>query len=97
MPQLQLNDLGHILEGVVERDPMSERLQLHTVDAKGQATTIDLLKLLEEYESQEVRFVLTSMESIRKVEELLGDGEGVMGVMPEDVPGATVRRTSKPE
>jgi hypothetical protein len=97
MADINLTDLGHILDGVIERDPLTETLQLHTVDAQGKATTIDLEDLLSKYVGQEVKLTLASLDNIRKIQDALGDGEGVMGLMPEEVPGATVNRTFKPE
>lgn len=90
-------DLGYIIDGVVERDPMTERLRIYTVDAKGSPVVIYMDDLLERYEGREIKLTLASMETIRAIEENLGDGPGVMGLMPEDVPGATYRKTSKPQ
>lgn len=93
---LNLADLGYIIEGVVERDPMTERLQVHTVDHQGQPMTVDILEAFEKYMGQDIKFTLASMETIQKVAEALEGGEGVMALMPEDVPGATVTRGNKP-
>lgn len=95
MADLNLTDLGHILDGVIERNPMTDRLQLHTVDSKGRPHTIDLENLLAKYEGQEVKLTLASMANLQKIQEALGDGESVLGVMPEDIPGASFQRTFK--
>jgi hypothetical protein len=96
LPDLNLTDLGHILDGVIERDPMTEKLQIHTVDHQGKSLVIDLDALLGRYAGQEVKLTLASMDNIRRIQEAIGDGEGVLGLMPEDIPGATFQRTFKP-
>jgi len=94
---MNLSDLGHILDGVIERNPMSDKLQLHTLDVEGKSLVIDLEDLFSRYVGQEVKLTLAPMDNIRRLQEVLGDGEGVVGLMPEDVPGATVNKTFKPE
>lgn len=89
---LNLNDLGYIIEGVLERDPMTDRIQVFTVDHQGDPKTIDVLDAFEKYEGQEIKFTLASMENIRKVAEALEGGDEVLALMPEDIPGTTVSR-----
>lgn len=95
MADLHLTDLGHIIEGTVEADPLSEKLSIRTVDAEGKPQSIDLDELVRRYAGKEVKLTLASLENLQKIQTALGDGAGVMGVMPEDVPGATFQRTFK--
>lgn len=94
MVYLGAMNLGNLLEGVIERDPLDERLRLRTVDAQGNVLHVDLEDLLSRYEGQEVRFILMSLESIRAIQEMVG-GDEVVGVMPEDI-GLTLNRTKSP-
>lgn len=93
MADLHLTDLGHIIEGFVEADPLSEKLSIRTVDSDGKPQSIVLDELVRRYVGKEVKLTLASLEQIQKIQTALGDGVGVMGVMPEDVPGATFQRT----
>lgn len=96
MADLNLSDLGHILDGVLERHPLTDKLQLQTVDARGAPVVIDLDSLLSPYVGKEVKLTLASLENLRRLQESLGDGEGVLGIMPEDIPGGIVHRTKLP-
>lgn len=79
--------LGHILEGTVERDPMTDRYTIMTVNQQGKAEVIDLNALLERFEGREVRLTLASIEDLERLARMVEtQGAGVVGVMPEDLP-----------
>jgi len=82
--------LGHILEGVVERDPITGRFQIMTVE-NGRAKTQDVTELLESYVGKEVRLTLASFESLATIAQMVeaAGGGQVGGVMPEDLPGVS--------
>jgi len=86
----ELTALGHILEGTVERDPLTNRLQIMTVE-NGKAKTVDVLALLETYEGKEVRVTLASFDNLAKLAQMVEDAGGglVHGVMPEDLPNVS--------
>lgn len=93
----QLN-LGHLIEGVVERDPMTDALQIRTIDDQDRQIFIKLEDLFSTYVGQEVRLTLSSMEALLKIQELLEEsGGGVQAVMPEDLDGVARRVTRKPD
>lgn len=80
--------LGHLIEGVVEQDPLSDRYVIHTLDPRGQPITVDVQALLAGFVGQEVRLTLASFENLAKLAQLVeGQGGGqVFGVQPEELP-----------
>lgn len=82
------NAMGHILEGVVELNPMTERLQVISVGVDGKAHTTDLQELLEQYVGQEVRLTLASFETLAELAKMVEDAGGgqVFGITPEQLP-----------
>lgn len=66
-------DLGVLVEGVVERDPMTERLQLR-VEAEGGFEYVDVQAALERYEGVEVRFVLVPRSTIETATRMVEAG-----------------------
>ncbi len=79
---------GHLIEGTVEQDPLSDRYVLRTVDAKGQHRTVDVQDLLAEFKGKEVRLTLASFENLAELAKLVEKQGGgrVFGVQPEDMP-----------
>lgn len=91
-------DLGHLLEGVVELDPMTDTVQLRTVDQTGAQICIPLADLLKQYEGREVRLTLVPLESLMKIQAALEEaGQTVQAVMPEDLDGVSRQVTRKPD
>lgn len=82
--------LGHIVEGVVERDPITDRLQIMTVE-NGQAKVVVIDDLVATYEGREVRFTLASFENLTKLAQMVEDAGGglVQGVMADDLPSVS--------
>lgn len=80
--------LGHLIEGVVEQDPMTDRYVIHTQDPQGRPVTVDIQALLAKFNGQEVRLTLASFENLAKLAQLVeqqGGGQ-VFGVQPEALP-----------
>jgi len=95
---IDLTDLGYIIEGVVEQDPMDEKYRVRTIDKEGNQILVDPQELLTKYNGQEVKLTVASMEVIRQIQEVLeAGGDAVSAVMPEDIPGAKVTTTRKPD
>lgn len=85
--QTPLN-FGHILEGVLEQDPMTDRFVIRTVDHAGRPATVDLGELLKPLVGQEVKLTVASLENLARLAKLVeeqGGGE-VFGLMPENMP-----------
>lgn len=79
-------DLGHLLEGTLEQDPITDRFTLRTTDELGRPVTVDLQDLLGKYLGQEVRFTLVSFESIQKLKDLVEEAGGMDQVTALSVP-----------
>lgn len=82
-------NLGHLVEGVVEQDPMTERYVIRTCDSTGKPFTFDPQEALAKLKGQEVRFTLASFENLAKLAKLVeeqGGGE-VLGIYPQDIQG----------
>ena len=79
--------LGHLIEGTIEQDPMTDRYNIRTVNAQGQPETFDVQAALATLAGKEVRFTLVSLENLAKLAGLAeGQGGGrVMGIRAEDI------------
>lgn len=88
MPDFDPRNLGHLLEGTIEQDPMTDRFSLRTVDEVGRPVSVDLHELLGQYVGQDVRITLASLKNLQKLAELVEEAGGgsVMGIQPEDIP-----------
>jgi len=84
----QLGDLGQILEGTIEIDPMDERLQLRTFDSSGNPVTVDLQEVLREYQGQEVRVAIASLSGIQELQDMVEK----LGGIPDGLEGLTLPR-----
>lgn len=63
--------LGHLLEGIVEYDPIVGRFHI-MINEGGRAKTYDLQELLAKYEGQEVRLTLASFDELAQLADLAG-------------------------
>jgi len=68
-------DLGLIVEGVVELDPMTGRMVLRIQEADGSNTFIDIQERLAQYKGEEVRFILTPLTTVSEIARLVQEGE----------------------
>lgn len=83
-------NFGHLIEGVVEQDPMTDRFVIRT-EVRGKPATFDVQEALGKLVGQEVRFTLASVENLAKLAALVesqGGGQ-VLGIYPEDIPPHT--------
>lgn len=79
--------LGHLIEGIVEQDPMTDRYVIRTEDVEGRLVVIDIQEILAKYNGKEVRFTLASFENLQKLAEMVeqqGNGQ-VLGIYPDDI------------
>ncbi len=92
------SDLGFIIDGVVEQDPMDDRFRIRTIQNERQVL-IDPQELLKQYNGKEVKLTLASLENLQLLQEVLEESGGAVGdaLMPQDVPGAQVKTTRKPD
>lgn len=70
--------LGHLVEGVVEQDPITDQFTIRTPEG----TSFDVQAALGELKGQAVRFTLVSFETLQKLAELVETSGGgqVVGV-----------------
>jgi hypothetical protein len=75
-------DLGLMVEGVVELDPMTGRLVVRYEDAKGAFQSCDVQEQLLRYKGEEVRCIITPMASVTKLAKMVEIGD----IKLEEVP-----------
>jgi hypothetical protein len=80
-------DMGYLLEGVLEQDPLTDRFYLRTEDAQGRPVNIDLQEAMGKYIGKEVRFTLASFETLGRLAALVEEQGGgqVFGLKAEDI------------
>lgn len=76
-------DLGTIVEGIVELDPMTGRLVLRCERPDGGFSYTDVQASLERYRGEEVRFILTPLATINKLASLVEAGELSLESVPQ--------------
>lgn len=94
MPDANPFAFGHLIEGRLEQDPMTDEYCIRSVDGKGKPVTIRLNKILGSLIGQDVRLTLASFENLARLASMVeeaGTGQ-VTGVQMADVPGANVVR-----
>lgn len=75
-------DLGVVAEGVVELDPMTNRLVLRCESINGGFEYIDVQEALQKYKGEEVRFILTPFSTIHQLADMVERGELQIGDVP---------------
>lgn len=60
-------DLGTMVEGFVELDPISDRMVLRIQQEDGSNVFIDVQEALRKYKGEEVRFILTPLQTIAEI------------------------------
>lgn len=89
-------NMGHLIEGVVEQDPLTDKLYIRTMTHDGKSGRFDVDEALAAYKGKEVRFTLVSFENLARLAELVEKGGAqVQGIKPDGLPGFNVER--KPE
>ena len=68
-------DLGLMTEGFVELDPMSGRMVLRIPQANGENEFVDVQDFMTLYNGKQVRFIVTPIETIAKLAEMIESGE----------------------
>lgn len=68
-------DLGIILEGVVELDPMSGRMVIRIQELNGSSAFMDIQSQMEKYKGEEVRFILTPLRTVSQLAKMVESGE----------------------
>lgn len=92
--------LGHLIEGVVERDPMTDHYVIRTLDHEGKRSTFDVQAALAKCDGKEIRFTLATFDNLAKLSEIVeaaGAGGQVTGLAPDNLPGAPFEVHRKPE
>jgi len=87
---------GHLIEGRLEQDPMTDEYLIRSIDGQGKPVTIRLNAILESLKGQDVRLTLASFENLARLATMVeeaGTGQ-VMGVSMNEVPGANIVRKS---
>lgn len=90
-------NLGHLIEGVVEQDPVTDRYFIRTESAEGTPGRFDVEDALSQLKGKEVRFTLVSFENLARLAALVeqtGAGDEVAGLLPDNLPGFDVKRKS---
>jgi len=82
-------DLGVMVEGVVELDPMSGRMVLRVQQPDGSNSFVDVQEQLERYQGEEVRFIVTPQRSISELARMVESGELPMDQVPTLKPPGT--------
>jgi hypothetical protein len=59
----------YLVEGIVEVDPMDDKVTIRTVDQQGNPLSFDPIPALAHLKGQEVRLILTPLASVETVEE----------------------------
>ncbi len=65
-----LEGRGHLVEGLVEFDPVTGRYVIRTTDGDGNSLVFDPTEALSAMKGEEVRFVLVPLPTIVMLEEL---------------------------
>lgn len=79
-------NFGHLIEGTVEQDPLTDRYMIRTVDRAGQPVIVNLDTLFAKFVGQDVRFTLASFEGLVKLAAMVEGAENVTGIPPEAFP-----------
>lgn len=69
-----IGDIGHLLEGTVEQNPLDGTYFLRLQKDDGSVSILKLSSILDPYLGQEVRLTLASIEAIDRLTKILGEG-----------------------
>lgn len=95
MPETNPLAFGHLIEGRLEQDPMTDEYVIRTVDSKGKPMTVNLHKILASLKGEDVRFTLVSFENLARLAAMVeeaGGGQVASAVTMDEIPGANVIR-----
>jgi hypothetical protein len=68
-------DLGIMVEGVVELDPITDRVVLRIQQEDGSNVFLDLQEQVAKYKGEEVRFILTPLQAVAEIARLVANSE----------------------
>jgi hypothetical protein len=71
-------DFGHLVEGIIEQDPMTDRFVIRVEQPDGSVTTFDVQKALEAYNGQQVRMTLATLQTLDTLARMIEDGNDVV-------------------
>lgn len=74
-------DLGHVKEGIVEIDPLTDRMVLRCRGVSG-FDYFDIQMALEQYRGEEVRVVLVPTATVNRVAKMVESGEVSLDHLP---------------
>jgi hypothetical protein len=79
-------NFGHLIEGVVEQDPITDRYVIRTEDAQGHPVSFDVQEALAKFKGKEVRLTLASFENLERLAKMVEEQGGeVEAVYPDDI------------
>jgi len=76
-------DLGIILEGIIELDPMTSRMVLRIQQKDGSNKFVDVQECLEKYKGEEVRFIMTPLRTVDELTKLVKSGKLPVDEVPK--------------
>jgi hypothetical protein len=68
-------DLGLMVEGVVELDPMTGRMVLRIQQEDGSNLFLDIQEQLEKHKGKEIRLIATPLEAIAELARMVEAGD----------------------
>jgi hypothetical protein len=68
-------DFGHLVEGTIEQDPLTNLYGIRVPQKDGSVTVFDVQDALAKLAGQEVRFTLVSFETLEKVAKMVEEAE----------------------
>jgi len=71
-------DFGHLIEGVVEQDPMSDRFVIRVDNDDGTVSTFDIQEALAKYVGQDVRLTLATLQTLDMLATMAEGGNDVL-------------------
>jgi len=75
-------NFGHLITGVIEQDPMTDRYVIRGTNAQSEQVSFDVVEALEVLKGQSVRLTLASLDDLAKIAKMVEDqGSGdVLGI-----------------
>jgi hypothetical protein len=95
---MSLFDKSHLIEGVVEQDPLTDKYFIRMDGGPGgKPERFDIEAALAKQVGKEVRFTLVSFENLAELKAMVeegGAGGEITGLLPDNLPGFNVKRKS---
>ena len=71
-------DFGHLIEGIVEQDPLTDHYVIRVANEDGTVSTFDVQKVLSAYDNQEVRLTLATLQTLELLTSMVEGGNDAM-------------------